>query len=283
MNEASITSLHIYPVKSLKGIALKKAELTSKGLLHDRHWMVIQENGRFATQRDFPRMSLIHTALDEEGLHLSMQDMDPIRISYELQAGRVMDTSVWGARCRVIDQGVEVSQWLTRALALETPVHLVRMEPDYVRPQMKADFLGTDTTTDFADAAPFLITNEASLVQLNFVLMSKQLESVLMDRFRPNIVVRGIEPFAEHKLSGMNSDRYSLDVCYPCERCIVTTINQQTAHKDPRMQPFRTLQKINPMPGGKKAPAFGENAILTGGKGEIISVGDRLQVNFNRD
>jgi uncharacterized protein YcbX len=276
MNNISITGIFVYPVKSMRGIPLKQAVLTGKGLLHDRQWMVVQSNGRFATQRDHPRLSLIHTSMDATGLQLSMDGMETVRIPLEAAEGRIIETSVWGAECRTIDQGEEVSRWLSEALQLESPVHLVRMQADYQRPQQKAELLGADNRVDFADAAPFLVTNEASLTQLNFVLMSKWRKPVTMDRFRPNIVIKGIEAFSEHRLARLYTAAYSLDVCYPCERCIVTTINQETAQRDPWGEPFKTLQKINPMPGKPHAPAFGENAILSHGEGETISVGDSL-------
>jgi uncharacterized protein YcbX len=147
----------------------------------------------------------------------------------------------------------------------------------------KAVILGERTSTEFADATPFLVANEASLEALNTVLESNSLESVPMDRFRPNIVVRGLAPFAEHQLADLSSKSYQLRLCYPCQRCIITTINQDTAEKDPHNQPFRTLQTINPMPGGKKAPAFAENAVLTRGDRQMISVGDHLQASFKID
>ena len=137
------------------------------------------------------------------------------------------------------------------------------------------------TTTDFADAAPILVTNEASLDRLNSVLESNALQTVPMNRFRPNIVVQGLEPFAEHKLNSLSTENYQLKLCYPCERCVVTTINQDTAEKDSQGQPFKTLQIINPVPGGKKAPAFGESSILTRGHREWLSVGDSLDTLFN--
>ena len=133
-----------------------------------------------------------------------------------------------------------------------------------------------ETTTDFADGAPMLLANEASLDRLNSVLESNSEQSVPMNRFRPNIVVKGLEPFAEHRLGTLSAPDYQLKLCFPCQRCIVTTINQDTAEKDPGGQPFKTLQKINPMPDGNKAPAFGENVILTHGHNESIAVGDFL-------
>ena len=281
MNSIKITGLFVYPVKSMKGIALRRAQLTDKGLVNDRHWMVVRPNGRFVTQRDIPQMSLVHTQLDEEGVVLSRPGHGSIRVPYDLHDGDLIETRVWGDPCDTMDQGEEISHWLTQALGSDEPLHLVRMSPGYKRPLAKAALMSGETTTDFADAAPILVANEASLDRLNSVLESNALQPVPMDRFRPNIVVQGLEAFAEHGVDTLSTEDYQLKLCYPCKRCIVTTINQDTAEKDPQGQPFKTLQSINPVPGEDKAPAFAENAILTHGNYECIAVGDELNVIFN--
>jgi uncharacterized protein YcbX len=271
-----ITGINIYPVKSLKGIALNEASLTPQGLSNDRRWMVVRSDGRFVTQRDMPRLALVHTSLDDNGVTLSLEALGETSIPFVSRGGELIQTKVWGTPCQAEDEGEEVSRWLTSALESGDSLRLVRMAPGFVRPQGKPEHLGEQTHTIFADAAPYLVANEASLDALNRELVSRGLTQVAMNRFRPNIVVRGLEPFAEHKLAGLNSGSYSLKFCHPCERCVVTTINQDTAEKDPGWQPFNTLKEINPVPGKKPAPAFGQNAILQQGEQAVISVGDHL-------
>lgn len=280
MSTVTITGLCIYPVKSMQGIALKSAQLTHKGLLNDRCWMVVRNNGRFVTQRDIPGMALISTSLAKEGLILSMADRGSVTVPYDLCVGEQIETSVWGVSCQTIDQGEDISNWLTQALDSEDSLSLVRMAPGYRRPQNKVERMGKETTTEFADSAPFLVANEASLERLNSVLESNQLSAVPMNRFRPNIVIRGLAPFAEHELAELSTDSYQLEIRYPCERCIVTTIDQGTGVKDPQKQPFKTLQAINPMPGSNNGPAFAENATLSRGERQIITVGDHIEAIF---
>lgn len=282
MHMTTVTGLFIYPVKSMQGIALDEATLTAKGLLNDRLWMVVKENGRFVTQRDIPRMALVNTGLDETGLTLSIAGQDSMHLPFAPYEGQMIETKVWGDRCQTIDQGEEISRWLTRALASAEPLRLVRMSRGFERPQNKAEIYGVETTTNFADAAPFLVANEASLERLNSVLEANQIDSVPMNRFRPNLVVKGLEPFAEHKLAEMSASHYSFQIRYPCKRCIVTTIDQDTAQKDPQVQPFKTLQIINPMPGREKGPAFAENATLAKGDGQNIRIGDKIQAIFKQ-
>jgi uncharacterized protein YcbX len=127
MRNLEITSLFIYPVKSMKGIAITQAQLTPAGLRHDRHWMVVRSSGRFVTQRDLPEMSLVHTRLDENGVVLSRQEHGSISVPFDLHKGRQIETRVWDDDCLGIDQGGEVSDWLTNALHSKEPLRLVRM------------------------------------------------------------------------------------------------------------------------------------------------------------
>jgi uncharacterized protein YcbX len=274
MSSMQITALYIYPVKSMRGISLASANLTPQGLDHDRRRMVVRENGRFVTQRDLPQLALIETCLSEDGIELSREGHGSIQVPTRPIAGERMSTKVWGDPCEVIDQGEEISRWLTSALNTEENLRLVCMAPDFIRPQSQAENLGENTTTAFADAAPFLVANEASLEVLNHELESRGHDTVPMNRFRPNIVVRGLEPFAEHRISDMSSDNYRLKFCHPCQRCVVTTIDQETAARSSNWQPYKTLRDLNPMPGNETAPAFAQNATLAHGNGQKISIGD---------
>ena len=275
-----VTGLFIYPVKSMRGIAVSEAQLTTKGLCNDRRWMVIRSNSRFVTQREMPNLARVHTRLTDKGVVLSMQDHGSITIPTDGVNGDPIESKVWHDAVETIDQGEEISRWLTRSLGSESPLRLVAMKPGFTRPLHKADLIGRDTTTHFADAAPFLVANQASLEKLNAELEANQLCAVPMDRFRPNIVVKGLEPFAEHKVTEIASDIYQLGFRYPCERCVVTTINQETGEKDPHWQPYKTLATINPIPGKDKAPAFAVNAVLTNGDRERIATGDEIRATF---
>jgi uncharacterized protein YcbX len=275
-----ITHLFVYPVKSTRGIALDHAGLTLLGLEHDRRFMVVRPNGRFVTQRDIPQLALIETRLGADGIELSRTGKGSITVPFDGRDGEAISTRVWKDECKTIDQGDEISQWLTQALDSETPLRLVAMDPGFRRSLHQAERLGSESTVLFADAAPYLVTNQRSLERLNAELTDKGLDAVPMNRFRPNIVIRGLEAFAEHKVTGIASESYSLAFGYPCERCVVPTIDQETGEKHPQMQPYKTLAAINPMPDNPRAPAFGENAVLRSGAGETVSVGDRLVVDF---
>jgi len=207
---------------------------------------------------------------------LSMDGHGSVTVPLTVVDGARIHTKVWGDECETVDQGEGISRWLTSALESSDTLRLVRMAPGFVRPQSQPENLGAVTNTHFADAAPFLVASESSLEVLNQELENRGLSPVPMNRFRPNIVVRGLASFAEHQIAELSSENYRLGLCHPCERCVVTTIDQATGIKNLDRQPFRTLGEINPMPGTVRSPAFAQNAILKEGEGQAIALGDRL-------
>ncbi len=285
---ARVTSLHLYPVKSLRAVETESSLLEVPGLAADRRWMLIDDKGRFVTQRQHPALAKIEAALDagvegEELVLRSPECPEACRISSVESDRPVKRAVIWGDECRVIDEGDEVGAWLGRAAGLRDALRLVRMAPDSQRPQSRPQAFGQDTHTHFADAAPILVTNSASLERLNERLAKTAKLPVSMDRFRPNVVIDELDAFAEQRVSELveREGRYSLKLCYPCERCAVITVEQQTGVMDRKTrEPFRTLVDLNPMPGNPKAPAFGMNAIVHSGIGETIAVGDSLRAVF---
>lgn len=273
-----VKALTLYPVKAMKGISRESATLEPEGLQHDRRFMVVRGDGQFVTQRDTPRLALIHTRLRNEGIELSLQGHGSILLTFDPIDGDRVETAVWGDTCETIDQGKEVSRWLTAALQNDDPLRVVRMAAGFTRPQTQPELLGEQTHTHFADAAPLLVANSASLEELNRVLVQRGESAVPMNRFRPNITVEGLGAFEEHKLKGLLGRNFRLQFCHPCQRCKVTTIDQDTALRHPHWQPYKTLAEINPMPGTKRAPAFGHNATVTKGHGATIRVGDHLEI-----
>lgn len=274
-----VSQLFVFPVKSLRGIAVESAELTATGLRYDRHWMIVKPNGGFITQRQFPQMVLIHTQLTDESIVLSKTGMEDLVIPfhYEWDTATPFTAKVWRDYCEVVDEGQTASQWLTEAIGTPKPVRLVRMAKDFQRPQNQPDNLGTETHTEFADAAPFLICNKTSLDALNDHLLLNGIDPVTIEHFRPNVVVEGLTAFEEHHIERFAHSNYELQCRYPCQRCSIPTVNVETGQRHPQQQPFSLLAEINPMPDNALAPAFGENVTLSRGQHERITIGDTLQ------
>ncbi len=269
-----VEQLNIFPVKSLAGIELQESALTNLGLKWDRHWMIVMPNGRFVTQRQKPKMALIKTALSDKELVLSSQDQH-CSISLDFPKGEPFEATIWRDKCLVVDEGDEVAHWIRQVLDSTVPLRLVRLAKDCSRPQSAPERFGAETTTLFADAGPILVANQASLVRLNSELEQRGLSQVDMRRFRPNIILSGLEAFEEQNIAQLNHQNFSLKLCDRSERCIMTTVDPDTGIKHPDMEPFNTLMSLNTMPESDRKPAFGMNATLEKGSG-LIRVGDVL-------
>ncbi len=274
-----ITELTIYPVKSLGGIAMASAPLTPKGLAWDRRWMVVDDVGRFVSQRQLPAMARIRVALADDALVLSHPGSEPLRVPLAAEGQPRLSAWVWEDRCDALDEGAEAAAWLGAVLGglRGSRLRLVRMAPDHRR-RVEPHFLapGEAAHTAFADGYPVLVTTMASLDALNRRLAGKGLAPVPMSRFRPNLVIAGSEPFAEdgwRELAAADG-RWRLGLRKPCQRCKVTTVDQQSGEIAVPGEPLRTLVEMNRRfaPGGY----FGQNAILLAGEGGSLAVGESL-------
>ncbi|MCR8922051.1 MOSC N-terminal beta barrel domain-containing protein [Dasania sp. GY-MA-18] len=278
----TITGLYSYPVKSCKPVALTSTVLTPQGIPYDRHWMIVNDENVFVTQRQNSKLALIESALTEQGLQLSLPGAEPITIAYAMPQGEIINTEVWGAPCVAIDEGAAVSQWLTQQLHSDKPLRLVRMAGDFIRLQNEPALQAAGNTNQhhvhFADAAPYLIANEASLEALNKALILAGEQPVPMNRFRPNIIIKGLPAFAEHNISSLGNQHCELNFKMACERCIITTIDQQTGQRDPAMQPFKLLKTLNGSADEKSSPMFGCYAGLEKGESVELMVADELVV-----
>lgn len=277
MSTITITELNIYPVKSLRGISLQQSRLSTQGLEHDRRWMVVRDNGRFVTQRDLAQLALIDTRLDAQGVILARSGFGSILLPFDKLAGTAISSKVWSDAVETTDEGDEVAAWLTAATESNKPLRIVRMAAGFERSHSDADRFGKENATLFADGSPYLLANQSSLTALNTELQHRGHQAVPMNRFRPNIVVQGLLAFAERATEVLTNESYAFSLRDACERCVVPTIDQDTAIRNPRHEPFKTLTDINPMP-GKRTPAFAENSVLINGAGQLICVGDRLQI-----
>ena len=297
MMSISVTDLFIYPVKSLRGIRLERAQLDIRGLEDDRRWMIIDDKNKFVTQRRLPTLALIQTQLTDSHLILKSAHGECAIAREYAGKGAPFSAVIWSEEVQVLDEGDAVSAWLSEALdeknsgeqhvVGQKKWRLVRLA-NQPRSMSKPQYLGEQTHTVFADMAPLLIANQASLDALNVTLAAKGETPVPMNRFRPNIVITGLAAFAEHKLAGLMGQGYNIRFGYPCERCVIPSIDQMTAEKHPTMEPYITLRNINSMPAyGKgesakpanpKAAAFGENAYLARAQSSLVLVGDKFQV-----
>jgi hypothetical protein len=273
----NITQLIVYPVKSLKGIDVTQSELNGHGLAWDRRWMLVDAQQRFVTQRQLPQLATIAVELTDQALVLSHPSVDPIAIPLADPQGNLRLVKVWNDHCKAMPESEDVSHWLVAALGEQAQgISLVRFASEFTRP-VEEDFLaGGEAHTYFADGYPFLITTTGSLDALNQALVANGQSPVPMNRFRPNIVVECESAWAEDQwatLAGQSG--YELTLRKPCQRCKITTVDQQTGTVPQQAEPLKTLLSLNTQPHLKGAH-FGQNATLTTGQGSTIRVGDEV-------
>lgn len=266
---ARVTALYVYPVKSCAGTPLNVAEIGPRGILHDREFMITLPDGRFVTQRELPRLALIRPTLGDEWLAFAAP-ASPSLVVTPTDDGPRREVIIWRDTVTAVDQGSEVADWLSEFL--ETRVRLVRMPADTVR---RVDPAYAPRATDqvgFADGYPLLLISEESLVDLN-----SRLERPLpMNRFRPNVVVRGAgAPYAEDSWADLWIGEVRFSGVKTCARCPITTTDQLTAERG--IEPLATLARYRRI---ERGVLFGQNLVhsATG----RIAVGDALSVRATR-
>ena len=231
MTGMSLQALHRYPVKSLRGEEFHSLEIDARGFVGDRRWMVIDDNGRFLTQRQQERMSLVDVRLDADGvLHLAAPGMP--QLSVERSGPQLLEVSVWNDRVSAERVGAEADAWLSEFIG--QACRLVHM-PDTTRRAVDPEYAAADDQVGFADGFPFLLISQASLDDLN-----ARLDRPLpMLRFRPNLVIGGCAPYAEDDWRRIRIGALEFRVAKPCSRCVIPTIDYATGERG--REPLQTL------------------------------------------
>lgn len=269
-----VTGLFLYPVKSLRGFPVANASVDAQGFTGDRRFLVVDESGRFLTQRTVPKMAMISTSLAGGFLQLSADDSGSITVpTAHDPSAPLVAVSVWDQHDLLAeDCGNEVAAWLGGVLG--APCRLVRMGPAFLRPVLR----GNPTPDDhfsFADGAPLLVTSTASLDELNRHIIGNGGDPVPMDRFRSNLILEGTEPFAEDRWTHLDIAGVRFRTSGPCERCLVTTTDQLTGQRG--KEPLKTLATFRKASGDSSSVLFGVNLIQESKSG-LVSVGDPVSV-----
>lgn len=259
-----VAGLFVYPVKSCGGIEVERIEVDAFGFRDDRRWMIVDEVGRFLTQRTVPLLATVRVELSDDRLSLRSSGWDGLDLDAFPDDASAEPVTVWRDTVDALPVGEEADAWLTSVLG--RTARLVWMPHASVRPA-KRDPAGVSPRISFADAYPFLVVSRESLDDLN----ARLVKPLPMDRFRPNIVIEGTRPFAEDGWAGFRIGAVEFDVAGPCARCATTTTDQETGARG--VEPLRTLATFRRE--GNEV-MFGQNAIHRG-PGEI-RVGDPVEV-----
>lgn len=246
----TLSSLIYYPIKACRGHEVRAWNIERMGLERDRRMMIVTPEGEFLTQREIPKLALITPVLKDGALTLSAPNMDSIQIAVRA-SGHALPVNVWHSKgVQAIDQGEEAVEWLSDFL--DTSVRLVHIADGYKRLVNQQYAVNEDDHTGFADGYPILIISEESLADLN-----SRLEAPLpMNRFRPNMVVKGCDAFAEDAWNQIQIGDVKFAIVKPCARCEVTTIDKETLER--RKEPLKTLGKYRKHALGA---IFGQNVI----------------------
>ncbi|SCE55022.1 MOSC N-terminal beta barrel domain-containing protein [Streptomyces sp. OspMP-M43] len=286
---ATVVDLLTYPVKGCAGTSLDSAYLTPAGLAHDRSFMVVSVDGVYRTQRRDPRLALVRPTISADGGRLTLASAergsgdgvrgggDGLDLDVVTSAPR-RDVDLFGATFRGIDQGEAVAAWLSDFLG--APSRLVRVPPEHDR---RTDGL-TPGTSGYADSSAVHLLSRASLGNLNARMAERGAPPLVMDRFRPNIVVDSrpegshgedwaAEPHAEDRIRRMTIGAADLGYTKLAVRCAVTLVDQEAGARG-GPEPLRTLAGYRRAPGG--GVVFGAKfSVVRPGK---LSVGDEVDV-----
>jgi uncharacterized protein YcbX len=268
---AVVSRLLVYPVKGCRGVALRSATLAPTGLavgdIGDREWVVVDEAGEFLSQRELPRMALIETRLTGSALRLGAPGMLTLEVPFASE-GDVVRVRVWDDELDAVTQGELADRWFSDFLG--RPARLMRFDPLASRVSKRKYTGATEAPYKFADAFALLVASEASLADVNARLCAKGLAPVDIDRFRPNVVLDGIEAFDEDHASEVAIGDAVLELVKHCVRCTVPSVDP--ARGEQGSEPGDTLAayRRSEAAGGV---TFGVNAIVARGAGAELRVG----------
>jgi len=287
--QATIEQLWIYPVKSCAGLSLTEAELTETGLAYDRSWMVVDEQGEFVTQRELPRMALVQPSFRMGQLVLRAPGMLSLHLALDA-AEAPLRVRVWDDELDAYDMGDVAAQWFSDFLGPDAPVSLKRLRLARFDPAVRRLCSpkwtgGREAVTQFADGFGLLVTSGASLAGLNERLLSDGHAPVGMQRFRPNLVLGGLEAHDEDRLGPMRIATgvgvAVIETVKPCARCPIPNIDPLTAESAPLVGD--TLQTYRQDPRLNGAITFGMNAIVLEGDGLMLRVGQTVSADWTFD
>ncbi len=273
MSELNCTvhALYVHPVKSCAALAVRQSLLIETGLEFDRAWAVVDAHGDCLSQRECPRLALVETTLRLNDLRLRAPGMLPLHVSLDHveapQRAQVFDEPV-----KAFDMGALAAQWFSDYLG--QTARLLRFDPEHQRLSERR-WSGIDAALAFADGFALLVTSTASLDELNRRLLQAGHAPVDMRRFRPNIVLDGIDAHDEDHVRDLHIDTpqgpVQLRLVKPCERCSIPDVDPATGAQGSAIA--ETLARYRSDPRVDGAVSFGMNAVVVSGVEHMLAVG----------
>lgn len=262
----AISQLFIYPVKSLGGIPVSSAQLTDRGFMYDRRWMLVDDNNRFLSQREQPVMALLQTEITDAGIKVTdkRNTADNCIIPFINKQHEKIKVQVWDDACEAELMSDDLSKWFSAALQINCK--LVFMPDDSMR-KVDGRYAANNEITSFSDGYPLLLIGQSSLDDLN----NRLTEKITIDRFRPNIVFTGGAAYEEDTMAEFDINSINCYGVKQCARCVVTTIEQSNAAKG--KEPLKTLAAYRQL---NNKIYFGQNVLYKGNG--VINIGDAITI-----
>ena len=277
-----VHSLHVHPVKSCAGIPLGDSLVIETGLEFDRAWMVVDVQGDCITQRQLPRMALVQPQLRVLEMVLRAPGMLSLRIALDTVEKPVRVT-VWDDEVAAYDMGNLCAQWFSDFLG--QPLRLVRFDPEQKRLSERRWAGDIAAENAFADGFPMLVTSTAGLAELNRRLVANGHAEVTMERFRPNLVLDGLDAHGEDALDEIVFDTddgpVRLKLVKPCGRCPIPDVNPVTAETGHAMRDTLATYRVDARLDGQLT--FGMNAVIVEGFERSLRIGMAGRATFKFD
>ncbi len=254
-----LVEITYYPVKSMRGISVGRAEIRPEGLPHDREWLLSSPDGHFMTARQFPQLLLWQAEPVSDGLKLTTPDGGSLTV-YHNSFNRTGEVSVWKDTFAAHHGDERADAWLSGKIG--TPCRLNWLGSRSTR---LLDY--SQTPLSFADGAPYLLANTASLQALNGSLETP----VEMRRFRANLVFDGTEAYEEEGWKRIAVGTVAFELFKPCTRCVMTTVDLTSGEKHPQQQPLKTLAKTRKAIFGVNMVALDTGSVAVGDKVEVLA------------
>lgn len=277
-----VSELGFYPIKGCRGFSPRSARVAATGLaldadgaveVGDREWVVVDENFEFLSQREYPKMALIETTLTSTHLRLKAPGMLLLEVPLASE-GDVLEVQVWNDRVAAVTQGEVADTWISRFL--EQPARLMRFDPE-ARRLSNARYTTPDVAPyKFADAFALLVTNQASLDDLNQRLAATGAPAGTMARFRPNLVLEGLPAYEEDYIKTLRIGPVTLRAVKRCARCTVPGVEPATGMASNVIPDLLATYRRT-----DEGVMFGVNAIVIEGVGNELRAGAPVEVELD--
>jgi uncharacterized protein YcbX len=273
---AQVVAAFIYPIKACGGVAVDRLHIDRfGGAQGDRQWAVINAANEVTWQGDFPRLVRVVPQLHGDRLVLGAPGLPPMPVMFDaLGSTSAREIRLWNepmARHDVYeahDAGDAAAAWLGEAAG--AALRLVRLPDDAVG-------------REHANRLHVVVAE--SCEEIDQRLAARGLPAAAMARYRPNLVLRGLEepllPFVEDHLKAIawrnDAAAGRIDVNARCVRCVVPEVDPATGAPGKVMLPLLAELSTERLPG--QPVSFGVYG--RGTPGGVLAVGQHVAVELD--